>query len=627
MSDPTQPAVPEPDSVPEPVEGHFDKLNDRASLNDRKPETISTGSRLADGEWHRLHPATPLLKGGIAFVAILGIVLVNLRDVFINAVFDGPEDFNPFVWIIEHDYAVLIILAIIGGLLLFIAGFYISWRMHTFRITDELVEVRSGVLFRTNRRGRLDRIQGINIIRPFLARLFGAAKLEINVAGQDANVQLDYLSSAAADELRREILLLASGTQAMAAAEAAQASGGIVTKRVNELLAPELSPDIAPPQSVLKMHPGRLIGSILLNESTVIMLVIGIGLVVTAVTTGEFLWIFGLIPGIIGIGGFYISRFTRSLRYSIAKTDDGIRVGFGLLSTSNETLPPGRIHAVQVRQQLLWRPAGWWQIVINRAANSSTNGASGQANTVILPVGNLADVHKVLELVLPGFVTEQNSVLISAGLTGKGVDGDGFVNSPRRAAILRWFSWRRNGFATAPGVTLLRKGAIWRELVLVPQARIQSIALSQGPLLRRVGVASVRFHTVAGPVYATLGAIDRDVAIRFFDDAAESAVLSAGTDTSHRWRASLIDSPVSPVVEARESVVEARESVVEARESVVEPVETPPAPPSGLDTTASAAYSTNGVALVEPPLPLVEPVETPTAPPPPPVSPSPERTE
>jgi len=590
VSGPTPPPVPEQPSVPEPVEGHFDKLNDRRPVPEpvegptpplrraqRAPaEPISTGSHLADGEWHRLHPATPLLKGGIALIAILGIILVNLRDVFINIVIGGPDDFDPFVWIIEHDFALLIILGVVGGLLLFIAAFYVSWRMHTFRITDELVEVRSGILFRTNRRGRLDRIQGINIIRPFLARLFGAAKLEVNVAGQDANVQLDYLSSGAADELRRAILLLASGTQATAAAAAEQAApgaSGIVTQRVNELLAPELSPDIAPPQSVVKMHPGRLIGSILLNESTLIMLLVGIGLVVTAVTTGEFFWIFGLVPAIIGIGGFYISRFTRSLRYSIAKTDDGIRVGFGLLSTSNETLPPGRIHAVQVRQQLLWRPAGWWQIVINRAANSSTNGASGQANTVILPVGNLADVHKVLELVLPGFVTDENSALIAAGLTGKGAEGDGFVNSPRRAAILRWFSWRRNGFATAPGVTLLRKGAIWRELIVVPQARIQSIALHQGPLLRRVGVAGVRFHTVAGPVYATLGAIDRDEAIRFFDEAAESAVLSAGTDTSHRWRSGAAVLPPPPLADPAD--VDPFLPPAPPVSTAVEPVETP----------------------------------------------------
>ena len=148
------------------------------------PPARVTG-RLADGEWHRLHPATPLLKGGIALVAIIGVIVVNLRDVVINTVLDGGRgrEFDPFSWIIEHDYAGLIILAILAGLILFVGAFYVSWRMHTFRITDELVAVRSGILFRTNRRGRLDRIQGINIVRPFLARLFGAAKLEINVAG------------------------------------------------------------------------------------------------------------------------------------------------------------------------------------------------------------------------------------------------------------------------------------------------------------------------------------------------------------------------------------------------------------------------------------------------------------
>lgn len=301
--------------------------------------SIGTGTRLADGEWHRLHPATPLFEGGIAFVAIIGIIIVNMRDVFINIVIGGRpgEKYDPFIRIIEHDYAGLIMLALIAGLALFIAGFSVSWRMHTFRITEEQVEVRSGILFRTNRRGRLDRVQGINIVRPFLARLFGAAKLEINVAGQDANVQLAYLASGAADELRREILLLASGSQSAASA----------------LLTPELDPAAALPESVVQMHLGRLVGSLLLSGFTVFLLVGGITAIVVISLTREFFFLFGFLPAIIGMGSFYISRFTRSLRYSIASTPDGIRVGFGLLSTSNETLPPGRIHAVQVNQPLL----------------------------------------------------------------------------------------------------------------------------------------------------------------------------------------------------------------------------------------------------------------------------------
>ncbi len=488
--------------------------------------------RLADGEWHRLHPATPLLRGGFAFVAVIGIIIVNLRDVGIEILLGSQEEGgDPFTWIIEHEFAGWVLLAILVGLILFVVGFYVSWRMHTFRITNEQVEVRSGILFRTNRRGRLDRIQGINIVRPFLARLVGAAKLEINVAGQDANVQLAYLGSGAADELRREILLLASGTAAGASA-VPPSEAGIVEQRVSDLLAPELDPDVAAPESVVKMNLGRLIGSIVLSGFTVFLIVgIAVGSIVVS-QTGELFFLLGVVPAVIGIGSFYITRFTRSLRYSIAGTPDGIRVGFGLLSTSNETLPPGRIHAVLVSQPLLWRPAGWWEIKINRAASSSAKGAAGQANTTILPVGNMADVLKVLALVLP---SSAENALVTAGMISKGGD-DGFVNSPRRARVVRWFSWRRNGYALTPDFVLFRRGIIWRELVIVPHARLQSIELQQGPIARALRLAGMRIHTVRGPIVPRLDAIDQALAIELFGGLADAATVASRTDTSHRWR-------------------------------------------------------------------------------------------
>ena len=497
-------------------------------------------SRLADGQWHRLHPATPLLRGGIAFVAILGIVLVNLRDLWIEILIGGPGDeAEPFEYLIENQLLGLVLLAVLVGLLLTIGGFWLSWRMHTFRITDELVEVRSGILFRTHRRGRLDRIQGINIVRPFLARLFGAAKLEVNVAGQDANVALAYLGSAAADELRRDILLLASGTRAETVGDRAPAgdraeSRSVIERRVNELLAPELDPDAAPPESVVQLNAGRLVGSIALSALPLLLVAIGlvVGLSLGLVRSGWLL--FSLVPVVIGFGGYYLSRITKSLRYSIAATPDGVRVGHGLFTTSNETLPPGRIHAVQVSQPLVWRPFGWWEIKINRASQSQAQGAAGQANTTILPVGNLADVRKVLELIVP---TIAHDPAIGNGLGAASVD-DGFVNSPPRARVLRWFSRKRNGFAIRSGVVLLRRGAVWRQLVIVPQARMQSVSLRQGPVLRALRLAAFRIHTVAGPVSAQLGALDAEAATTAFADIADAAIASAVADTSHRWRES-----------------------------------------------------------------------------------------
>jgi putative membrane protein len=498
-------------------------------------------TQFTDGNWHRLHPATPFLRGGVTLIAIIGIIVVNLRDIVIELFFGEPQATgDPLAWAAENNVFGYLALGILVLLALLILGFYVSWRMHSFRITDEVVEVRSGILFRTNRKGRLDRIQGINIQRPFFARLFGAARLEVNVAGHDANVRLDYLSSSAADELRLEILRLASGSR-IATAEASDAAGGpasvsLVEKRVAEFLAPELDPALAPATSVVSMNVGRLLGSILLSGSTLFLLVFTIGPIVAFSQSGEPATLVVILPTIIGAGSFIIHRFTKSLRYTIASTGDGIRVGYGLFSTSNETLPPGRIHAVQVSQPILWRPAGWWEIKLNRASTSAANGAAGQENTTILPVGNLAEVARVLELVLPQLTSDAAVAALAHGLTGTGETG-GFTISPPRARVLRWFSRRRNGFAHVDGAVLFRSGAIWRKLVVVPLARAQSTSIEQGPLERRLGLAAVRVHTVNGPVIPRLGAVDAADATEFFSTVALDVVASGNSDTAHRWRA------------------------------------------------------------------------------------------
>jgi len=171
---------------------------------------------------------------------------------------------------------------------------------------------------------------------------------------------------------------------------------------------------------------------------------------------------------------------------------------------------------------------------VNRGSHSSSRGAANQANTTILPVGNLDDARRVLELMLPDLIGEEAVAVIEKGLVSRGHDA--FTTSPRRAAWLLPLSWRRNGFLVVSGSLVLRKGAIWRRIIIVPQPRLQSVALSQGPVLRALGLADVHLHTVAGPIRATLEAIDEDAAVGFFGDVAQLAVLAGQNDTSHRWR-------------------------------------------------------------------------------------------
>ncbi|WP_105036005.1 PH domain-containing protein [Cryobacterium aureum] len=535
---------------------------------------------LTDGEWHRLHPATPLLRGGIFMVAILGFIVANLRERFID-LFIGEENYggDPIDEIYQRGATGWALLIIAGVLLVILVAFYLSWRMHTFRVNGEVVEVRSGLVFRSHRKARLDRVQGVNLARPLIPRLFGAARLEITVAGQDGNVQLAYLGSKLADDLRRDILHLASGLRQArqpAAPDAAHiaaqpvpgditeppligpsaahfALGDFATARYNEFRAPELDPDAAPPESVVRIPPGRLIGSVVLSGFTVFLLLAGVGLIISVIAGSSGWVLVAVLPGLIGSAGYYFSRITKMLRFSIAGTPDGVRVGYGLLSTSSQTLPPGRIHAIKVSQPILWRRFGWWQVSINTAGQASGRGSGPVMSTTLLPVGTLGDVEKVLQLALPGFDTDAHRALVENGMLGgrkrdAGI-ADFYSNAPARAVWLRPFSWWRTGWAVSGPVALIRRGVLSRDLILVPLARMQGVRISQGAIRRRLRLAAADLHTVAGPVNASLSVIDVDEALVLFEWMSTGAVRSALADTSHQW--SRTATPV-PATEATE---------------------------------------------------------------------------
>ena len=515
-------------------------------------------SPLSDGAWHRLHPLTPLLRGGLALLVVLGVVVANMRDrliaIFVpafapDAPVDDWEDYeaagDPISWVLANNLILIALLITLGVLALIIGGFYLSWRFHTFRITDDDVEVRSGILSRTQRRAPLDRVQGVNLTRPAIARLLGAAKLEIVGAGADANVKLEYLSTGNAETIRADILRLASGRRL--AESRAAAAGGTGRHAVTDTVARGISgliegddSDAAEPASVVRIPAGRLIGSQAASWGTV-MILAGATALAIAISQGVFWVLFAYFPALLGLGAYWIRTIVRSLRYSIAPTRDGVRVTFGLFTTVSEILPPGRIHAVEVSQSILWRGFGWWTVRINRMTGRSAADTTTDQFTTVLPVGTLADVERVLGLILPSIGEAERAAIIGEGVLGSGrgdatadVSG-GYVTTPRRARILRPLSWRRNGLAIAGDLLLLRRGIVWRRLAVLPLARMQSMALQQGPIDRALRVATLRAHTVTGPVIASVTGIDRDDAIASFERIAAVAVSAAASDRSHRW--------------------------------------------------------------------------------------------
>lgn len=500
---------------------------------------------LVDGEWHRLHPATPLLRGGLALIIFLGILISIFRDRFISMVVppqwaDDEEFTDDAFGDFVLDQLLWVILGVIGLVLVSIVLFWLSWRVHRFRITGDAVEVQQGILVRKHRRAPLARIQGVNIQKPWFARLLGACKFEIQQAGSDSNVDLNYVSSSVADALRYEILNRASGrstadAEQLAAERRAAGGGGVV----DEFLRPDAEIAHLAPDSLVRIPVRRIIGSSLLDGWIVWAVLYTVATVVAIVWFQQFWAIFALLPGAIAFFAAAMKALGSKLRYSIAATPDGIRLAYGLASTTTEILPPGRIFALQVKQPLLWRPFGWWQVTFTRAGKASSDGTGqsgqgGQMANSLLPVGDLRDVRTVIGLVLPELA---HSPLIDQGLFGQAPDA--FVVSPPRARAFRWFSLRRNGFHVHDAAFVLRHGRIWRSMQLVPQARVQSVALQQGPIYGLARLARVQFHVPGSVLSPSIGAIDQEHGATLFEHAMRTIKVAIDRDASESWASSL----------------------------------------------------------------------------------------
>ena len=503
-------------------------------------------SPLSDGEWQRLHPLTPLLRGGLFLLVIIGVIVANLRErlfeLFLPAVTDLPPGVippDPVDFILANNLILIAGGGALAVLIVLLVIFRLSWRFHTFRISDDDVEVRSGVLFRTHRRAPLDRVQGVNLTRPMVARLLGLAKLEVVGAGLDSNVKLEYLSAKAAETVRGDILRLASGRRlaergvaAAPAGSAVQQAADAVAAGIQGIVDGEDFSD-AEPESIVRIPFGRLVASRVLSGSTLMLVALIVAIIVAASLST--LWLlFTIVPAFLAFGAYYVRSIARGLRDSIAPSSDGVRLTFGLFTTISEVVPPGRVHAIEVHQPLLWRPFGWWSISVNRLTGRGSTDSSTDPFAAVLPIGTRDDIERVLRILAPALPAEEWSFVFRDGILGP-EDDDPYVVTPRRVRLLRPLSWRRNGAVVTEDALFLRRGWVRRTLAIVPLARLQSIGLHQGPLARATRTATLAAHVIAGTVRTSVGALDRDAALTLFGETARATVAAAAGDRSHRW--------------------------------------------------------------------------------------------
>jgi putative membrane protein len=409
--------------------------------------------------WHRLHPLSPVVRGGRATIA-LAILLLPIA-----VGHDTLSDATPQL--------------VVSGVLV-LAG-VVSWLVTRWRIEDDDLRIETGLIRRQSLRFPLAQVQAIDVVRPGLARLFSVAELRLRTAGSSGSTaRLAYVAEHEVEPLRNQLLALARGARGDEGAPAS--SDG-------------KEPAAAEERVLTTVATGPLAVSIVLENWWLIVILAGLvaGFAISPGTGaqisggGGFVWAVSLVT-------FLWRRFNQQYRLTVAEGPDGLHLRGGLIALTAEVIRPGRVQAVRLVQPFLWRPLGWCRVEVDIAGRQKSKGEGaaqrGQLRT-LLPVGSRALGLELVDRLVPDRPRDLS-------------------HPPRRAvwkspARYRALSWGRTETCVAATSGRLRRVASW-----VPLEKVQSLRHVQGPLQRRLRLASVHVDTAGKAVHATLR--DRDSA-------------------------------------------------------------------------------------------------------------------
>ena len=423
--------------------------------------------------WRRLHPLSPLVRSGRAVLAVLALAGLSSSGL----IGDGAGN----RW---WDVALV---ALVAG------GAVVSWLVTRWKVDGATLRIETGLLRRDSRQLPIARIQAVDLVRPFFARMLGLAELRVRLAGSgDADGRLAYLTEQAAETLRARLLAAHHGL---------------------DPATPE------PAEAVVTLVPtGRLAGSALLPAALLAAVAVAAGAVTASLVPGGLLAVgVPLVWWLIICGTIAWQRVSTQYAFTVALSPDGVRIRRGLLGTVAETIPVPRIQAVRMIEPLLWRPLHWCRLEVDVAGHLGRDRpeGSGAARKALLPVGRPEEARRLLAIALPA----------AAGPPA-------LTKPPRRAWWKAPLSYHflaagHDGTLAVAVVGRLRRGTTW-----VPLAKAQSVRLVQGPLQRRLGLATVHLDAAGRRVRAEFRERRQEEARSLVD---ELAALSR----SARRRASL----------------------------------------------------------------------------------------
>ncbi|MXP30831.1 PH domain-containing protein [Erythrobacter jejuensis] len=437
-----------------------------------------------------------------------------------------------------------------------IAVSFLQWRRFTYRVGTTDIKVESGLLSRAARSVPFERIQDVSLEQKFVPRLLGLVevKFETGAGGKD-ELKLAYLSEEQGEALRELVRERRDGEKTASVFGDSEASESVPAEQAETLFA---------------MPPKRLVTFGMFEFSLAVIAVIG-GLAQQFDFLLPFdiwdwqMWVgifsgpteqvaaLGIMAQVFGAGLAILSLLAlgvvtgvtrtvlRDWGFRLERTSKGFRRRRGLLTRTDVVMPVHRVQAIKVGTGLVRRRFGW-----NGLSFVSLAQDSGSSSHVVAPFAQQQELDPIIAAAgfesPPGDLdwhrsstADRNvSMLIDGGvlafvalvvfalavldpfdvMAGR----EGFAMIPLALGAFfcarQYYLWRHARNAIDADQLYRRVGWLAPSLAIANRVKLQSAEISQGPIARWCGYATLRLG-LAGGTFAIEGIpVDRARSLR-----------------------------------------------------------------------------------------------------------------
>ena len=529
---------------------------------------------------HRLHPTSILFAlAGSSKALLLPAVLLLLT----GRSSPDPDGWNPAGWVNRALPGDVAIANWQFWLLLFLIPVTVAslFKYFSFRLRYEGTElvIRSGVIFRNERHVPYARIQNLDAVRNLGHRLFGVAEVRVETGGgQTPEATISVLHETVFEEMRRRVFegrgRAADGEPVAAPAAASLGvpeaeSKTLLYLPVRELLLNGLLHNRG---MVLVAAAASVVWEAGLFNAVSSRLAVGVfrpGLVrdtVRPLVAGDVLT-FLLRVGVLFVGIMLILAFIRVLsmawsvirlhEFRLTRVGEDLRTEYGLLTRVTATIPLKRVQSLTVWETPLQRLVKRQAVRVETAGGPGTpqQGGAKQPREWLAPIIHRDAVPALVREILPGFELDGRDwqplhprafrrAVKPMALLGIALPAPllywlgwvGFLIMPLTVgwlALVAWMHVRHTQWAADGDTLVLRSGWLWREVVVVPVAKIQVVGRVESPFDRRAAMGGVRVDTAgsASPAHRiSIRYLARDVAA-----ALHERLASQTAQTAFRW--------------------------------------------------------------------------------------------